>query len=474
VEAIAELNAVRAVDPDASVAAATAHRVACGLEAGCLPAVSRVIADGSLLSWTAPPPAPSGLSPPEGDATAVAAWWSSLGELAQQWLVATSSPTIGNLDGIPAADRDRANRAQLARDAAAAGPSPAVSAVVAYLESAAGSVDPRSGEPVVVQLYAYDPGAFGGIGIAAVAIGDLDDAAHVAVTVSGFDSDVAGMQPGESQRIYAEARRASGDSVAVLDWVGYDAPSFDLDVPGFVTGESAGLPSVVVELAGVAGLGAATDGAARLAAVVEGLRAMRRGLQPHVTVIGHSYGSTTAAVAADRFGLAADDLVLTGSPGAGTAGTADDLTTGAAHTWVASPSSDVVTMFGHSDGGIRLVGVLGNDPAMDTFGAVRVAAENFGRGTPWNPFNLVGEHQGQFADGSESLYNVAAIVVGAYSEVLIVEPRQQRPFIEAGWPPELHLWPDDPETRRAPTVVRHLWPDAETRGGNIRQPTLVE
>jgi hypothetical protein len=70
--------------------------------------------------------------------------------------------------------------------------------------------------------------------------------------------------------------------------------------------------------------------------------------------------------------------VLTGSPGAGDADNANDLTTGNDHTWVGSASHDVVTALGHTgwtdtsevighqlpNGQIEL---MGNDPAEDGF-----------------------------------------------------------------------------------------------------------
>ena len=114
-----------------------------------------------------------------------------------------------------------------------------------------------------------------------------------------------------------------------MTWHGYDAPSIavadgsdddPVDDVGDWVGEAGDLVHVVT-------MGHATRGASVLARDVSGLRAMR-GDDVHVTVIGNSYGSTTVAIAADEFDLDADDVVLTGSPGAGRASDAGDLTTG--------------------------------------------------------------------------------------------------------------------------------------------------
>jgi len=192
--------------------------------------------------------------------------------------------------------------------------------VTAALEKAENRTDPHTLEPLRAQLYIYEPYAFDGDGRAAIAVGNLDTADDVAVLVPGMGTNAAGITGDRALSVYNESRlaSASGRSVAVLDWVGYDMPSgdpFSGDVVGVVTQHMA------------------RGGAAQLAADIAGLRAMRGGDQPHLTVIGNSYGSTTTAIAASENGLAADDVVLTGSPGAGYADHADDFTTGPDHTW---------------------------------------------------------------------------------------------------------------------------------------------
>ena len=115
-------------------------------------------------------------------------------------------------------------------------------------------IDPLTLEPATAQLYIYEPGAFGGDGRIAVAIGDLDTADHIAVTVPGLLSDAGGLDPDKSESIYAEARYASGDGVAVLDWMGYDAPSRST-APGGGIGDEI---SEALDIAGVVNMSLAT------------------------------------------------------------------------------------------------------------------------------------------------------------------------------------------------------------------------
>ncbi|MCX9191818.1 hypothetical protein C3Y87_10405 [Carbonactinospora thermoautotrophica] len=66
----------------------------------------------------------------------------------------------------------------------------------------------------------------------------------------------------------------------------------------------------------MAGGGRAEAGAPELDRFVDGIRAVHGSEHRHVTVIGHSYGSTVVGEAAKRpGGLAADDLVVVGSSG---------------------------------------------------------------------------------------------------------------------------------------------------------------
>ena len=61
----------------------------------------------------------------------------------------------------------------------------------AALADGADVVDPRTGTPVAVQLYLYEPAAYGGDGRVAIALGDLDTARHIAVAVPGMGTEAS-------------------------------------------------------------------------------------------------------------------------------------------------------------------------------------------------------------------------------------------------------------------------------------------
>jgi pimeloyl-ACP methyl ester carboxylesterase len=414
--------------------------------------------------------------PPGTDPEAMRRWWDSL-SLAQQVAVMAAHPEqLGNTDGLPAEVRDEANRLVLAddlvrleakerdgtlsrleRDALAN-----IRKAISNLDARESHIDPISGEHTHAQLYIYEPYAFDGDGRLAIATGNLDSANHVAVMVPGMGSNVQGMSAGRSLNVYDESRWASGDSVAVLDWVGYDAPS--------------GTSLHNHDIIGVVNQRMARAGAEQLAADVDGLRASRADDPAHLTVIGNSYGSTTAGIAAGRFDLDADDLILTGSPGV-PVGDAGKLSSGHDHTWVGSASRDLVTALGRtgwtdpSDVAARLIPgieLMGNDPAEDDLGANRFQAENLDRGGHWN----VADHGRYYDQNTESLYNIAAISTGQYADVqeashrydpladVHVEWKVPKVFgVPVGPPVPTHVDVDmamqDPERDRTPTEITH-------------------
>ncbi|HYJ68433.1 MAG TPA: alpha/beta hydrolase [Nocardioidaceae bacterium] len=385
--------------------------------------------------------------PAGNDPDAMRRWWDSL-TLAQQVAIVAARPDLlGNTDGLPAETRDEANRLVMADDyerlkanEVAGTLTDTEAQALANIEKARqnleareGHIDPITGAPVHAQLYIYEPYAFDGDGRIAIATGNLDEANHLAVLVPGMGARAESMGSGRSLNVYDESRWASGDSVAVLDWVGYDAPSGSFD--GGITG--------------VVNQQMARDGASYLAADVEGLRAARGDDPAHLTVIGNSYGSTTAGIAAAEYDLDADDLILTGSPGV-PVGDAGDLTTAHDHTWVGSASRDFVSSLGRTGwtdptevfnpfpGQVEL---LGNDPSEDTFDANRFQAESINRGDDWN----IDDHNHYYDKNTESLYNVAAITTGHYDDVTRADPRYDP------WYASLR----DPERGRTPHEMHH-------------------
>ncbi len=159
----------------------------------------------------------------------------------------------------------------------------------------------------------------------------------------------------------------------------------------------------------VAQTGNAHEGGALLAADVNALNTTHVGASD-VTVIGHSYGSTTVADAAAGYGMHANDVVLIGCPGTDMAHSAGDfhLAPGG-HVYVGAASTDPITQLGGiPQAHIPLTGVhlaLGDDPAAEAFGSTRFKAEVPGT-WPWQ------DHSYYYDRGSESLFSMADIAYG--------------------------------------------------------------
>jgi pimeloyl-ACP methyl ester carboxylesterase len=96
-----------------------------------------------------------------------------------------------------------------------------------------------------------------------------------------------------------------------------------------------------------------------------------------LTVVGHSYGSTTTGLALQRENLDVDQVVLIGSPGVGgEARTVADLGLDRSQVFVGSARRDPVTTFPDS---------LGEDPSEEVFGATRFKAESVERSWHTDP-----------------------------------------------------------------------------------------
>ncbi|VBA39766.1 hypothetical protein LAUMK136_03146 [Mycobacterium attenuatum] len=86
-----------------------------------------------------------------------------------------------------------------------------------------------------------------------------------------------------------------------------------------------------------------------LAADVNGLAVTHEGGTPsHVTVIGHSYGSTTVADAFANSGMRANDAVLIGCRGTDLAHSAADFHLNGGRVYVGAASTDAISWIGES------------------------------------------------------------------------------------------------------------------------------
>ncbi|HEX6342882.1 alpha/beta hydrolase [Umezawaea sp.] len=364
---------------------------------------------------------------PGTDPKQVAAWWKSLTKEQQDELLRTKFQELGQLRGLPSGVLDQANRARInddvqrfgaerdrldtamAQRAAELGIDPTTSdgqtkllndpryaslmedrqVAATKAENAAGAqqslkeAERFAGEKKWpnsdVRVLAYDPYGPRGDGGMAIAYGDPDTAKNLAVCVPGTGSTVDSFSVEQAANLRGQM---GPDGNATIQWLGYDAPGW---TPGEV-----GSPEL------------AKEGGQNLVADVNGYRAAAEaaGNNQHLTVIGHSYGSTTVGYAGMN-GLAADDIAFVGSPGVG-ASNVDQLSVGAGHVYAGATEHDPVVQGTSSDWFTADGSSTG--PYDKDFGATVF-------GTP-EPAHLVDAHSQYYAEGSESVSNLAKIATG--------------------------------------------------------------
>jgi hypothetical protein len=366
-----------------------------------------------------------GLPLPGSPPGVVRAWWAALTPDEQQRTLTRHPAEVGSLDGLPGAVRTQANEQQLAADLAMLRAKNALSddeqrwlrsceLVQQHLDRVRSDEDPFTLEPMTAQLLVFAPAAFGWEGRVAIVVGDVDTADNVAFLVPGLNSTVDSAMStltSNALRVTQDARRLSPyETTATVAWMGYDAPGFG----------------------NVAGDGAAADGATYLLDDVLAVQAVRV-VQPHLTVVGHSYGSTTTGLMLRDHDSGTDDVVLIGSPGPGVED-AGDLRVPDGHVFVGASSRDPVSYLDR----------FGKDPTHESFGAIRFEAEDPTR----NSWRLdLDDHSKYYNEGTESLANIVHVVTGDDGGV-----------VRAPYRHEVWLLPDginsDPETDRDPTTVR--------------------
>lgn len=265
--------------------------------------------------------------PPAGtSAQEVASWWNSLSDKDKQWMIEQHPDVIGNLEGVDYTSRNQANRIMLPRlqkqakeelDAYIAehrfSNSPHVVLELKRLTDRVKALDQidetlkQESDGVPRYLMQLDPS--GPNILAAVSQNNPDDADHIGVIVPGMTTSVAGngkdgsiLDYDEHATVMREAAKDAtkpGETVAMVSFFGYDAP------PGLIEASNTDM---------------AQAGATKLANFLTGIDAAREhgAGDAHITVASHSYGSTTAGIAATLVGDGViDDLVQFGSPGSG-------------------------------------------------------------------------------------------------------------------------------------------------------------
>ncbi|MFD3652233.1 alpha/beta hydrolase [Streptomyces sp. NPDC058620] len=359
------------------------------------------------------------------------AWWAGLTQEQREEYLAVYPDQIGNLDGIPALVRDTANRDNLQLligklegrdDEVSATRLAALREIDRQLQAV-----PKPGEPPMYLLGIGDQGN----GRAIVSYGNPDTSRNVAAYVPGLntsldmkfvDSDL------KRARDTAVATRDIDSSSAAIVWLGYDAPQ----APD-------GLDSLAV-----AGDERAEEGGRAFHGFMGGLEETNHNENPHITAIGHSYGSRTVGAGTQHgAGLpGVDDIVLVGSPGVGV-DRAEDLGLGGEHVFVGSAENDVVTkaptkLQGNLGAAFGPVGYVmggladredddlwfGKDPASEAFGARRFRVDD---GPPLiGPRGVSGDAHSNYFDPEKdttSADSIALIASGRAHRVKVEEPR---------------------------------------------------
>ena len=357
--------------------------------------------------------------PPNATPSQNAAWWATLSAAGRGILLRDRPGTIGAMNGLPAVDRDHANRIVLDRayqdlrhqrddirhrldgmkrsDPQQQEEYLSLERQLDALNNKITGMDQIKGR--IEQSLPGQPPAFllginpANSGQAIVAIGDPDHAANVATYVPGT---TAGLNDGmatdiaRSDAMAGMAGKMGSPSTSVITWAGYDAPQSLVDA---------------------ASTGYADKAEPALRNFQDGLGAVHHGTM-NTTVIGHSYGTTVVGQAARDLGLPANNLVMVASPGVGVDhadqlhldGTPQDRV--GQHVYSTKSITDPVpalTNFDGSDLGLDSVDPLGPDPATDWFG---------GKTFHSDAGNPATSHSDYWLPRSESLKSMGNIIAG--------------------------------------------------------------
>lgn len=354
-------------------------------------------------------------------------WWDGLTDEQRQEYLKVAPDLIGDLDGIPAVSRDEANRNYLPvliDEVARQGGDDARTKLDA-LRMIQGKLN-ESSHPPMFLLGIGDEGN----GRAIVSYGNPDTSRHVAAYVPGLgtklDADFVKGTMKRAQDTAIGARKVDPSAASII-WLGYDAPQ-SVDVMS---------------------KGDAQRGAPAYNEFMAGISATNTNEDPHVTAIGHSYGSLTVGTAAKESGgiPGVDDVILLGSPGVD-AQKATELGVGKDHVFVGAADNDPVThlptkgesalgpglgwVMGGPEG-VRRAGDLfdignddlyfGKDPASEAFGAQRFQVDDGPRMVLEN--GRFGAHSQYFDPERDrvSALNIARIVGGRPEAIVSEEHR---------------------------------------------------
>lgn len=346
--------------------------------------------------------------PPHGsNPRQIAAWWGSLSDQQKKKLIEKYPEIIGNLDGVDIATRDEVNRSLVdgmlaeARDREHQTHDDLVHRGMtshSYANRYSKALDDVEDLEVLKDFIDHHRGQkllvcdrSGERLKVAIGIGDFNQAQHIGVFVPGMGTTVRGSLLNyvtKSEGLITAAQKVRESSYATVAWLGYDAP---LSIPD------------------VANTHRANAGAGRLENFLEGLKATfeEKEKKVHLTLLGHSYGSTTSGIAASHVSPnVVDDLVLFGSPGSGVQLGAE-YRVPEGHRWVSA-----VPYPGDMVQGIGTDINFGRNPT--EMPAFRHISGDATKGKTYHtiPQGPFGNHSTYLEDGTETQKNMAEIVAG--------------------------------------------------------------
>ncbi|BBX72246.1 alpha/beta hydrolase family protein [Mycobacterium shinjukuense] len=255
------------------------------------------------------PPKMPQMPPPGSDPEEVGKWWHALTPSQQDRVKQWFPNALRNRDGIPIAVRNELNLPVLQRELARLqngwldgnGVWHTDTDKLADLQALQRTLeDPANrGASMILLDTASNPRKV----LAAVGVGDVDNAERVGVTVGGLNTRVsssvetmvreAGIQRAKATELRGRAGLPNPEAVASIAWLGYDAPDSLKDVTHDWL---------------------ARDAAGPLNHFYKGLAATTNVSDQHITAFGHSYGSLVTSLALQQ-GAPVSDVVLYGSPG---------------------------------------------------------------------------------------------------------------------------------------------------------------
>ena len=325
-------------------------------------------------------------------ATAVSTWWQRTPAAARDSLWKALPAVVGNLEGVPYAVCDSANRMFLTQT---------VTDIHAQLDAGVGRAMEDELRARLRMLSAVETSLLTGEsgerrslvsldvtaqGRAVIAVGNLAQADYVTFFIPGMYVGVAEQLvdwTGNAETSLVEQQQwldqldLEGE-VATVAWIGYHTPT----------------------VVNIAGLDLAYQGRDALTGSVQGLDAVRTD-PAYVSIVAHSYGSTAAMLALQENDITVDALILVGSPGS-PATSVNDLKVTDHNVWVAAADSDPVPRSG----------VFGSQPLDADFGATRFSVRATTDPITGERLDDINGHVYYFWPDTTSVRNTALIAIG--------------------------------------------------------------